>query len=92
MQGVHVFERHAKTVIDLESFVEQDHLLRKIDRVLDTAFVRGSTGSIGDRRVSRGSVASNRRAWAGPDRSLNSNKKLETGEKAANRPQLPLFF
>jgi transposase len=45
MQGVHVFERHAKTVIDLESFVEQDHLLRKIDRVLDTAFVRDSTAA-----------------------------------------------
>ena len=45
MQGVHVFERHAKTVIDLESFVERDHLLRKIDRVLDTAFVRDSTAA-----------------------------------------------
>ena len=39
MQGVHVFEPHAKTVIDLELFVEQDHLLRKIDRVLDMAIV-----------------------------------------------------
>jgi transposase len=45
MQGAHFFERHAKTVIDLESFVEQDHLLRKIDRVLDTAFVRDSTAA-----------------------------------------------
>jgi transposase len=45
MQGVHVFERHAKTVIDLESFVEQGHLLRKIDRVLDTAFVRELTAA-----------------------------------------------
>ena len=45
MQGVHVFERHAKTIIDFESFVEQDHLLRKIDRVLDTAFVRDSTAA-----------------------------------------------
>ncbi len=34
-----------RTVIDLESFVEQDHLLRKIDRVLDTAFVRDSTAA-----------------------------------------------
>ena len=40
-----MFERHAKTVIDLESFVEQDHLLRKIDRVLDTAFVRELTAA-----------------------------------------------
>jgi transposase len=45
MQGVHVFEQHAKTVIDLELFVEQDHLLRQIDRVLDTAFVRDSTAA-----------------------------------------------
>ena len=45
MQGIHVFDRHAKTVIDLESFVEQDHLLRKIDRVLDTAFVRELTAA-----------------------------------------------
>ena len=40
-----MFEREAKTVIDLEAFVEQDHLLRKIDRVLDTAFVRELTAS-----------------------------------------------
>ena len=45
MQGIHVFDRHAKTVIDFESFVEQDHLLRKIDRVLDTAFVRELTAT-----------------------------------------------
>ena len=41
MQGTHLFDRHAKTIIDLESFVEQDHLLRKIDRVLE----QGSSGS-----------------------------------------------
>ena len=45
MQGIHLFDRHAKTVIDLESFVEQDHLLRKIDRVLDTGFVRELTAA-----------------------------------------------
>jgi len=45
MQGVHVFQRRAKTVVDLESFVKQDHLLRKIDRVLDTAFVRELTAA-----------------------------------------------
>jgi transposase len=45
MQGIHVFDRHAKTVIDLESFVEQDHLLRKLDRVLDTGFVRELTAA-----------------------------------------------
>jgi len=45
MQGIHVFDRHAKTVIDLESFVQQDHLLRKIDRVLDTGFVRELTAA-----------------------------------------------
>jgi transposase len=45
MQGVHLFERQAKTVIDLESFVGQNHLLRKIGRVLDTAFVRELTAT-----------------------------------------------
>ena len=43
MQGVHVFDPHAKTVIVLESFVEDDHLLRKIDGLLDMAFVRELT-------------------------------------------------
>ena len=45
MQVVHVFQRHAKTVIDLGSFVAADHFLRKIDRVLDTAFVRELTAA-----------------------------------------------
>ena len=43
MQGVHVFDPHAKTVIDLESFVKEDHVLRKIDDLLDLAFVRELT-------------------------------------------------
>ena len=45
MQGIHVFDRQAKTVIDLESFVKQDHFPRKIDRALDTAFVRELTAA-----------------------------------------------
>jgi len=43
MQGVHVFDPHAKTVIDLESFIKEDHVLRKIDGLLDLAFVRKLT-------------------------------------------------
>ncbi len=45
MQGLHVFDPHAKTVIDLESFVEDDHALRKIDDILDMAFVRELTAA-----------------------------------------------
>ena len=45
MQGVHAFEAKAKVSIDLESFVAADHFLRKIDRVLGTAFVRELTAS-----------------------------------------------
>ena len=40
MQGMHVFDPLARTVIDLESFVAKDPLLRKVDRVLDLSFVR----------------------------------------------------
>ena len=45
MQGLHVFNPRAKTEIDLESAVEDDHELRKIDRVLDMAFVRELTAA-----------------------------------------------
>ena len=43
MQGVHAFEPKAKASIDLESFVAEDHFLRRIDRVLDLSFVRELT-------------------------------------------------
>ena len=45
MQGMHVFNPQARTVIDLESFVAEDHLLRRVDRVLDLSFVRELTAS-----------------------------------------------
>ena len=47
MQGIHVFDPHAETVIVLESFVADDHVLRKIDGLLDMAFVREVTASCG---------------------------------------------
>ena len=40
MQGVHAFDPRAKVSIDLESFVAEDHFLRRIDSVLDLSFVR----------------------------------------------------
>ncbi len=43
MQGAHAFDACAKMVVDLESFVAKDHALRKIDKVLDMAFVRDLT-------------------------------------------------
>ena len=42
MQGLHVYERGART-IDLESFVALDHPLRKVDQVLDLSFIRELT-------------------------------------------------
>jgi hypothetical protein len=43
MQGVHAFDPKVKTTIDLESFVAEDHFLRRIDRVLDLSFIRELT-------------------------------------------------
>jgi transposase len=43
MQGLHAFDPQARTVIDLESFVAKDHLLRRVDRELDLSFVRELT-------------------------------------------------
>ena len=45
MQGLHVFNPQARTVINLESFIPDDHFLRKVDRVLDLSFVRELTAS-----------------------------------------------
>jgi transposase len=45
MQGVHAFDPKAKVSIDLESFVAEDHFLRRIDRVLDLSFIRELTAS-----------------------------------------------
>jgi transposase len=45
MQGLHVFDPQATTIIDLESFVHHDHFLRKVDRVLESAFVRELTAA-----------------------------------------------
>ena len=45
MQGKHVFQPRTGTVIDLESFIAEDHLLRRIDRVLKMSFVRDLTAA-----------------------------------------------
>jgi hypothetical protein len=45
MQGVHAFEPKSKVSIDLESFVAEDHFLRRIDRVLDLSFIRELTAA-----------------------------------------------
>jgi len=55
MQGVHAFEPKTKANIDLESFVAEDHFLRRINRVLDLSFIRELTTarySDGQRRPS----------------------------------------
>jgi transposase len=45
MQGTHAFDPKARTAIDLESFVADDHFLRKVHRVLEISFVRQLTAS-----------------------------------------------
>jgi hypothetical protein len=45
MQGWHVLDPHAQTTIDLESFVHDGYLLRKVDRILETSFVRELTAA-----------------------------------------------
>jgi transposase len=42
---MHVFDPQATSIIDLESFVHHDHFLRKVDRVLESAFVRELTAA-----------------------------------------------
>ena len=69
MQGVQAFEPNAKASIDLESFVAEDHFLRRIDRILELSFVRELTArayvvSVGRRQVSSGhAVADSRRRF-----------------------------
>ena len=43
MQRVQAFEPKAKASIDLESFVTEDHLRRRINRILDLSFIRELT-------------------------------------------------
>ena len=45
MQGLHVFEPKTRMVIDLESFIPKDHLLRQIDRIVEPAFIRKLTAA-----------------------------------------------
>jgi transposase len=45
VQGKHVFQPQTETVIDLESFIAEDHFLRKVDRVLEMSFVRDVTAA-----------------------------------------------
>ena len=45
LQGLHVFDPQTRTVIDLESFLPEDHLLRKVDRILELTFVRELTAA-----------------------------------------------
>jgi len=59
MQGVHAFEAKTKVSIDLRSLVAADHFLRKIDRVLGTAFVRELTTSRYAAKQRRPSIAPN---------------------------------
>jgi hypothetical protein len=45
MQGKHVFQPRTGTLIDMDSFTAENHLLRKIDGVLKMSFVRDLTAA-----------------------------------------------
>jgi len=45
MQGLHVFQPKTRTVIDLDSFMPEDHLLRQVDRIVEPAFIRKLTAA-----------------------------------------------
>ena len=45
MQGMHIFQPQARTAIDLESFIAEDHFLRKVHGVLQLSFVRELTAA-----------------------------------------------
>ncbi len=56
MQGLHVFDPRSLVTVDLESLVHQDHLLRKINRILETAFIRELTAACYASGVGRPSI------------------------------------
>ena len=56
MQGLHVFDPRSVVTVDLESLVHQDHLLRKINRILETAFIRELTAACYASGVGRPSI------------------------------------
>jgi transposase len=56
MQGLHVFDPRAVVAVDLESLVHQDHLLRKVDRILETSFIRKLTAACYASGVGRPSI------------------------------------
>ena len=83
MQGVHDFDPKAKVSIDLESFIAEDHFLRRIDRVLDLSFIReltaarcSPTGRVGRRSIRKStSACSCWRTSTGSRRTAASAKK-----------------
>jgi len=56
MQGSHGFQPQTRTVIDLESFIPDDHFLRRVDRVLEMSFVRELTARCYASRRGRPSI------------------------------------
>jgi transposase len=56
MQGLHVFDPRAVVAVDLESLVHQDHFLRKVERILETSFIRELTAACYASGVGRPSI------------------------------------
>ena len=57
MQGRHAFEPGSRRTIDLESFVDDGHYLRKVDRVLELSFVADLTAECYSSDQGRPSIA-----------------------------------
>jgi len=57
MQGRHAFAPESRKTIDLESFVADDHYLRKVDRVLELSFVVELTAECYSNGQGRPSIA-----------------------------------
>lgn len=56
MQGLHVFQPKTRTVLDLESFMPDDHLLRHVDRLVKPSFLRELIASCYADRKGRPSI------------------------------------
>ncbi len=79
MQGLHIFEPETQTVINLESFIPKNHLLRQIDRILKPELIRKLTTSCyaaGRGRPSIDPVVYFRMVLVGYLYGINSDRRL----------------
>jgi len=56
MQGSKVFQDELFTMVNLEKLIPKNHLLRKIDKILDLSFVRDMTKNLYSDKIGRPSI------------------------------------